>query len=199
MYDNRTHSIEDRIVSISQPHVRPIIRGKANAQTEFGAKVTISYVNGYAFIEELKWDNFNEGTGLKAAVETYYKRFGFYPEAVLTDKIYRNRENLRYCKALGIRLSGPRLGRPSNTEKNAERKIEKQDAKERNAVEGKFGEGKRFYSLGRILARLRETSETVIALQFLVMNLEQRLRILFYQILKELFSEIEAVAFCYYI
>ena len=117
----------------------------------------------------------------------------------MADKIYRNRENRRYCKELGIRLSGPKLGRPSNTEKNAKRKIEKQDAKERNAVEGKFGEGKRFYSLGRILARLRETSETVIALQFLVMNLEQRLRILFYQIFKELFSEIEAVAFCYYI
>ncbi|MBZ4687069.1 MAG: hypothetical protein PWQ96_2238 [Clostridia bacterium] len=53
--------------------------------------------------------------------------------------------------------------------------MEKQDAKDRNVVEGKFGEGKRFYSLGRIMACLR---------------------ILFYQILKELFSEIEAVAFC---
>ncbi len=43
-------------------------------------------------------------------------------------------------------------------------------------MEGKFGEGKRFYGLGRILACLRETSETVIALQFLVMNLEKVLR-----------------------
>jgi len=153
-------------------------------------------VNGYAFIEKLNWDNFNEGTGLKAAIETYYRRFDFYHEAVLADKIYRNRENLRYCKELGIRLSGPRLGRPSNTEQYAERQMEKQDAKDRNAVEGKFGEGKRFYSLGRIMARLREISETVIALQFLVINLEQRLRILFYQIFKELLSEIEAVAFC---
>lgn len=39
----RTH---DRIVSITQPHVRPIVRGKANANVEFGAKVAVSLVNG---------------------------------------------------------------------------------------------------------------------------------------------------------
>jgi hypothetical protein len=34
-----THKINDRIVSISQPHVRPIVRGKATAETEFGASL----------------------------------------------------------------------------------------------------------------------------------------------------------------
>lgn len=29
MYDNRTHSVPDRIVSVSQPYTRPIVRGKA--------------------------------------------------------------------------------------------------------------------------------------------------------------------------
>jgi len=41
----------------------------------------------------------------------------------------------------------------------------------RIAVEGKFGEGKRRYSLDRIGTKLRETSESVIQLVFLVMNL----------------------------
>lgn len=36
MYKNHSHSIEERIVSISQPHIRPIVRGKANAPVEFG-------------------------------------------------------------------------------------------------------------------------------------------------------------------
>ena len=54
------------------------------------------------------------------------------------------------------------------------------DGSERNAVEGKFGEGKRKYGLGLIRARLQETSETVVALQFLIMNLEHKLRILFW-------------------
>jgi len=36
MYENRCHRISGRIVSISQPHVRPIVRGKASAAVEFG-------------------------------------------------------------------------------------------------------------------------------------------------------------------
>lgn len=195
MYDQRVHRIDNRIISISQPHVRPILRGKRNAETEFGAKVSISLVNGYSFIEKLSWDNFNEGTGLQAAVEAYYHRNGFYPEAVLADKIYRNRDNIRYCKELGIRLSGPRLGRPSEQERSKQLRLERQDARERNAVEGKFGEGKRCYGLGRIMARLKKTSETVIAIQFLVMNLEHRLRLLFYHIFKVLFPEFVCMNF----
>ena len=63
---------------------------------------------------------------------------------------------------------------------------EHQDSSLRNAVEGKFGEGKRFYGLNRIMARLQTTTETVIAMQLLVMNLEKRLRSLFIQIFKVL-------------
>ncbi len=60
MYQNKKHQIENRIVSIAQPHVRPIVRGKARAETEFGAKVAISMVDGYTFIDHLSWDAFNE-------------------------------------------------------------------------------------------------------------------------------------------
>lgn len=104
-------------------------------------------------------------------LEAYRLRFGYYPEAVLTDQIYRNRENRNYCKEKGIRLSGPALGRPTKKNKAEQRKLAKQDAGERNAVEGKFGEGKRKYGLGLIQACLRQTSETVIVLQLIVMNL----------------------------
>ncbi len=178
MYEVRSHSVAGRIVNISQPHVRPIVRGKAKASVEFGAKVAISLVNGFAFEEKCEWDNYNEGLTLQDSIEAYRRRFGFYPEAVLADQIYRNRENLRYCKQLGIRLSGPQLGRPSASQSESKR-IARADASERNAIEGKFGEGKRCYGLGRIRARLQSTSETVISLQFLVMNLERRLRALF--------------------
>lgn len=83
------------------------MRGKTNAEVEFGAKVAISVVGGYAFMEELSRDNFNEGTTLKKSIDNYHQRFGCYPEAVLADKIYRNRDNLRYCKEHGIRLKWP--------------------------------------------------------------------------------------------
>ncbi|BFH14406.1 IS5 family transposase [Paenibacillus melissococcoides] len=187
MYDKRTHSVEDRIVSLSQPHVRPIVRGKVNAPVEFGAKLAISLVDGYARMEKLSWDNFNESMTLKASVESFVQRYGCYPEAILADQIYRNRENLRYCKEHGIRLSGPNLGRPKK-EAEPERNQARQDASTRNAIEGKFGEGKRSYGLGRIRARLRETSETVIALQLLVMNLERKLRVLFLPIFRLLLN-----------
>ena len=53
MYQTKTHRIDDRIVSISQPHVRPIVRGIAKENVEFGSKVAISVVNGYAMVEHL--------------------------------------------------------------------------------------------------------------------------------------------------
>jgi len=112
MYESKTHRIDDRIISISQPHIRPIKRGKVVADIEFGAKLSISLVHGYAFKERISWDNFNEGVDLIEVIKGYHHRFGTYPESVHVDKIYRNRENLRYCHEHGIRLSGPPLGRP---------------------------------------------------------------------------------------
>lgn len=178
MYEDKSHRTEHRIVSIQQPHVRPIVRGKSNARVEFGAKLSVSVVDGFAFLDVLQWDAYHEGSFLQESVEAYRKRYGVYPEAVLADQIYRTQENRQYCKELGIRLSGPKLGRPSKDpqENRAQKQIEYQDALDRNAIEGKFGEGKRAYGLGLIRARLQQTCETVISLQFLVMNLEKILR-----------------------
>jgi transposase, IS5 family len=193
MYRNRTHKTEDRIVSLHMPFVRPIVRGKASASVEFGAKVAISTVNGFSFLEHLSFDAFNEGNTLITTVSNYHRRFGFYPKAVIADKIYRNRKNISFCKSLGIRLSGPPLGRPAKDPDllKAQRLAERHDAKVRNRIEAVFGEGKRHYGLGRIMVRLRETSETVIAMQFLVMNLERRLRILFAHFFRAYFSELK--------
>ena len=110
-------------------------------------------------------------------IGAYRKRYGYYPEVVCADKIYRTRENLQYCQKYGIRLSGPKLGRPfKESQKNKailreRRSIEREDERTRIAVEGKFGEGKRRYSLDRIGAKLRVTSESAIMMVFLVMNL----------------------------
>jgi len=182
MYDSKTHRIDDRIISISQPHIRPIKRGKVVADTEFGAKLSISLVHGYAFTERISWDNFNEGTDLIETIKKYQKRFGVYPQSVHADKIYRNRENLRYCREHKIRLSGPPLGRPrkaipdNQAELKAAQKLIRQDELDRIPVEGKFGQGKRRFGLGRIMAKLAGTSATVITLNILVMNLEKLLK-----------------------
>ncbi len=38
---------------LSQPHVRPIVRGKAGKPTEFGAKLSVSCVDNYVFLHRL--------------------------------------------------------------------------------------------------------------------------------------------------
>lgn len=64
MYETKTHRVADRIVSISQPHVRPIVRGKEKAEVEFGAKISVTMVDGYTFLENLSWDAYNESNYL---------------------------------------------------------------------------------------------------------------------------------------
>ncbi|GIQ64205.1 hypothetical protein PACILC2_27730 [Paenibacillus cisolokensis] len=155
MWSERSHQMEDRIVSIHQPHIRPIVRGKAKARVEFGAKIAVSMTNGYAFLDRLSWDNFNESTTLIGVIEKYRERMGTYPAVVQVDQIYRTRENRSFCKQHGIWLSGPALGRkPKNGPSSEDKQDVKQDTGERNAIEGKFGEGKRKYGLGCIRARL---------------------------------------------
>lgn len=165
MFDAQGHSVDDRIVSIHQPHVRPIVRGKSNAKVEFGAKVHLSLVDGYAFLDEVSWDAFNEGSHLPGYVEQYRQRFGHYPKEVLADQIYCSRANRTYLKGKGVRLLAKPLGRPSAVEKEHVR------PGERNPVEGKFGQAKTAYGLDNIRARLKHTSESWIACIFLVLNL----------------------------
>ena len=176
MYDNHTHTCEDRIVSLEQPHVRPIQRGKRPNPTEFGQKLHLSVVDGFTYLEQTCWSNFNEGCDLAAVVADYYRKFGCYPEAVLADKIYQTRANRAFCKEKGIRLTGPALGRPKAGE--ADRKQKRQmykDACDRNAVEGRNGNAKRRFGLDLIAAKLDETAKTEAALILTAMNAAHRL------------------------
>ena len=68
MYVRKSRQIEDRIVSIDQPHVRPIVRGKAGCPTEFGAKVIVGLVSGYAFLMKADWNNYSESRSLSRSL-----------------------------------------------------------------------------------------------------------------------------------
>lgn len=178
LFETNSHSIPQRIVSLSQPFVRPIVRGKARARTEFGAKLHISLVDGYARIERLSFEPYNEAGDFFHIVDRYRGQYGMYPVRILADKLYRNRETLAFCRENGIRLTGPALGRPPKDRglsRQAKRE-EYQDICDRNIVEGAFGTGKTSYGLGRIAAHLEVTSCCVIGIALLVMNLTKRLR-----------------------
>jgi len=172
MYDHRTHSVENRIVSLSQPYLRPIVRGKIKAPVEFGAKLDISVCGGFTRLEKQSFEAYNESTNLIAVIERYRERTGMYPERVLADKIYRNRVNLAFCREKGIRLSGPALGRPKKNDK-PDRKQDYKDICERVEVERKFSLAKLKCGLGKIYTRLAETTESVIAMSILMVNLKK--------------------------
>ena len=107
--------------------------------------------------------------------ERFHARTGHYQEAVLEDKLFRNRENLRYCSEHGIRLSGPRLGRPVKIMNPELLRQQLADNSARNAIEGKFRQCKRWLGLGRVMARRRDCSEIVITMTFLTANLIRRM------------------------
>lgn len=176
MYEHKTNRIEDRIVSIEQPHIRPIVRGKAGSSVEFGAKIAASCVDGYVFLDYLSWDNFNESNHFIERVESFKETTGYYPASVHVDKIYRSRKNRAFCKEKGIRISGVPLGRPPKNISIESKKQADFDARVRNCIEGKFGQGKRRFSLDKIMTKLPETSATAIAIIFLVMNLSTLLK-----------------------
>jgi hypothetical protein len=173
-----TRTVENRIVSLRQPHVRPIVRGKARAPVEFGQKLAFSVVSGFTFIDKQGWDNFNEGITLIESAEKYKERHGVYPEAILADTLYRNRDNIKFCKLNGIRLSGPRLGRPKADEADQDKEQAYRDSCARNMVESRNGIVKRRYGMDLIMSRLECTSETEMALNVLAMNMAHVIRVL---------------------
>ena len=190
MYHEATHSLPDRIVNIYQPYVRPIPRGKDKAGTEFGAKISASEIDGMSRVEHISWDQFNESTDLKLQVETYRVTFGHYPELLLADQIYLNRENRKWLNERGIRIVGKPLGRPPKQNLTAYQKRKlKKERNQRNLIEGKFGQAKNAYGLSNIQAKRSDTSESWIGAIFFIMNLGTLLKIakippIFYTIIK---------------
>ncbi|MDA3860177.1 MAG: IS5 family transposase [Melioribacteraceae bacterium] len=184
MYREHKHSTKDRIVNIHQPYVRPIPRGKAKSQTEFGAKIGVSLVEGFSRITTLSWDAYSESKDLEKQVEDYNTLYGCYPEVVLADKAYLTRENRKYLRELEIRVTGAPIGRPKKEESYYEKAKKRKENNQRNHIEGKFGQAKNAYGLSKIRARRQDTSESWIASIFFVMNLVKFLH-LFYALKKK--------------
>ena len=151
-------SIKDRIVSISKPYVRPIVRGKEVKSVEFGAKVNNILVDGISFIEKLSFNAFNEGTRLVHCLKMHKRLFGVEAKKVGGDTGYAGTENRDYCKANGIQTSFVKRGRPFSEEKKERDLVRQELARVRaTAMEGSFGTQKEHYDLKRVKARTKFT------------------------------------------
>jgi len=168
-------SIQNRIVSLHQPYVRPIKRGKDGKDVEFGPKGSVSYVDGYMFLDKLSFEAFNEASVLKENLKEYKRRFGRLPEEVIADQLYGSRWNRRYLNRLKIKGSFKMLGRPGQ-EEELHKKLLRQKQKERNRIEGIIGHGKNHYGMGRIRYRTEEGAFIWVVMGMIAMNLTTALR-----------------------
>ena len=177
MHENNVHVCANRIISIFQPHLRPVKRGKARAKTEFGAKIGAAIYEGYTFIDHHSWDAYNENTDLKLHAEKFKDRFGFLPATIHADKIYLNKTNRTYLKDEEIKSYCKPLGRPSKESKTPEFIAKMTKAvSERNEIECSFGTGKRIYRANNIRAKLPDTSECWTGMCYFVKNVMKFLR-----------------------
>ena len=166
------YSDEEIVLQIQENRICGIRYPQDVSLLEFGMKLDISISNGWTRLEYHSFDAYNEATKLQEMIENFHRHEGHYPSRVLADKIYRNRENLRYCKERGIRLSGPALGRPKKGEER--NKVQDyQDECERVEVERKFSLGKRKCGMGMVTAKLEDTAAHVVALSILLLNLRK--------------------------
>ncbi len=169
MYDNKINRCDDRIINLSQPHIRPIVRGKQGKKVEFGSKLGVSLANGYAKADTMNWNAYNESSDLPMQAQAYKTLYGYYPELIQVDKIYGTNANRTWCKDRNIRLTVATKGKQKELTKYQKRKRKKEYA-ERNQVEGKFGQSKQGYNLNEIKAKLKSTSETWVGAIFFVVN-----------------------------
>ena len=130
---------------------------------------------------------------LKTALENYRERTGHYPERVLADQIYRNRDNINFCKKWHIRLSGKALGRPKKIPA-VDKKTEYQDNVDRIEVERKFSLAKRKFGLGLIRTKLENTTKSSILLAIIAMNVDRLSSLLICWLFWVLFGKPFAVA-----
>ncbi len=169
MRKNNTHSIEERILSIHQPHVRAIPRGKSRSKTEFGSKIDLSMHDGYGYIERFHWGAFNEGEDLQTSIYNYYMRNGYYPSRVFIDKIYATKPNLEFLESMHIQFIGLPLGKAKAEYIKAQKELLK-GLGIRNEVEGRFGLDKRKYGMDLIKARTDITSQSWIGASNFIAN-----------------------------
>jgi transposase, IS5 family len=145
--------IKDRIVSLSKPYLRPIVRGKETKAVEFGAKVNKLQVDGISFIEHFSYDAFNEGTRLKNCIGLHHQLFGKCTHHS-GDKIYATNANRSYCSSKKIITNFEPKGKQKVQHIDQSRIMRNALNKERGTrLEGSFGNEKNHYLLQKVNAR----------------------------------------------
>lgn len=191
MFGDKRKRIKDRLVSLQQPHARPIKRGKSGGRdTEFGPKINVSLSEGMARVDQIDFNASNESQGLQAQIEAYKALYGYYPALVLADKIYWTRANRKYLKDRKIEIGGVPMGRKTEQSKY-ERERQRKRNNKRSEIEGKFGQAKSKYGLDDVMTRLPETIKAEIHLTFLSLNLIKMVKIALFSLFSSIKGDVQ--------
>ena len=169
-YGDKNEPIKNRIVSLSKPYIRPIVRGKEVKPVEFGAKVNKLQVDGISFIQYFSYDAFNEGTQLKKTIELHQELFGKCTHHS-ADAIYATNENRRYCSGHTIVTNFIPKGKQKEQHIEQSKIMRNELNKQRGTVlEGSFGNEKNHYLLAKVNARNEYTEKCWIFFGMLAAN-----------------------------
>ncbi len=162
--------IKDRIVSLSKPYIRPIVRGKETKAVEFGAKVNKLQIDGISFIEHFSYDAFNEGTRLPKCIALQQQLFGKCSHHS-ADKIYATNANRTYCSAGNTVTNFVPKGRQKEQHIEQSKVMRVVLDKERaTRLEGSFGNEKNHYLLQKVNARNASTEKCWIFFGMMTAN-----------------------------
>jgi len=174
MYKRKVNRISDRIVSLYRPYVRPVKTGKQAKETEFGAKGALVQADGFLFLDDWRHEAFNEAEHVARHMGEYAERFGKLPPYFVGDTKYGTQKNRADLETLSVRPSFKPLGRPAK--KPGKDPWFRKKQKERNRIEGAFGNGKEHYGLSRVRYKGEESSEVWVRASLLAMNLKTALK-----------------------
>lgn len=174
MHRTKSNRVKDRIVSFDRPWVRAKVRGKAGKTVEFGSKAAMVYVDGALFLDEIRHESYSEADEIvvKKHLRAYRERFGKKPSSFTADQLYGNKKVRAIMEAEKIRPSFVKLGRKK---RNSLCRWAKQKQRERNRIEGAFGNGKEHYQLNAVKYHGTDGAELWTRGSILGMNLKMAL------------------------
>jgi IS5 family transposase len=174
LYRENARQINDRIISLHQPEIRPICRGKAGRKTEFGPKGALTLVDKFLFLDRIENRAFSEADTevVKEQIANFGEKFGKKPKYCVGDGLYGTRENREMLKGMEIRDAFKKLGRKTKgSVREGEYKWRRKKQRERNRIEGYIGNLKEHYGCGRIRYRIVGGDEIEVRMGLAMMNM----------------------------
>jgi transposase, IS5 family len=171
-HDDPKLPIKDRIVSLQQPHIRPIVRGKEGKRVEFGAKVNVIRVGSVSVIDRFSFDSFNETTCFESACTKYSAITGTCTH-MGADAIFASNGNRRFATQSKITTNFPQKGRQivDEDKRQAQKQARSVIAKLRaTRMEGSFGNEKEHYDVHKIMSKTPQSQKCSLLCALLTAN-----------------------------